>query len=598
MLLALVSLGSGPIFDPAIASAQGIVNRQVWADADTLGRVSPDGTFLTFTDWTTGDLSIRNLQTGQSRHVTNTGGWESAQWAENSVASHDGKQIAYSWFKGVAELRVINIDGTGVRTLIRDKSLTSIEPLGWSLDGNQVYATILPTDKVPKIVSVSVADGSTRILKTLHHSPRNWADMPRVAVSPDGEYMAYDDTQSDNPSHHDIFYLSADGSLQGPLVVHPAEDYPLAWTPDGKTLLFSSNRSGEPGFWALKVADGKPQVAPQLLKSNTGDVTALGITPKASFYYGIKAGIRDIYMASFDFDTGELLKPPATVTQSFTGRNASPDWPPDGSQVAFLSERGTRDNPSRFAVCADTIVIHSLGTGQERELRPQLVTMGENHEGLQWSTDGRAFIVRGADGNGHDGIFRVDAQTGKVTTLLSGKVLDGVGRFAPTRNNDVLAFTRNDPTVKFNTVSLRNLKTGVERAIVGRLSYGFINSYAISPDGMLLAFTAKNVLRLMPTGGGEQNELLKVQEPALLTGVDWTPDGRYILFVTEDQQGKTKVGTISASGGNPRYLDLKMNSIAGIHISPHGHRIVFEAGSVSNEVWVMKNFLPTFRASK
>jgi hypothetical protein len=74
MLLALVSLGSGPILDPAIASAQGIVNRQVWASGDTSGRISPDGTFPTFMDGLTGNLAVRNLQTGQNRHVTNTGG--------------------------------------------------------------------------------------------------------------------------------------------------------------------------------------------------------------------------------------------------------------------------------------------------------------------------------------------------------------------------------------------------------------------------------------------------------------------------------------------------------------------------------------------
>ena len=596
MLLALVSLGSGPIFDPAIVSAQGIVNRQVWADADNSGRISPDGTFLTFMDGATGNLAIRNLQTGQTRHVTNNGGWKSAEWAEGSVPSHDGKHIAYCWFKRMFELRVINTDGTGARTLIRDESILYIEPLAWSLDGNRVFATILPTDKIPKIVSVSVMDGSMRVLKTLHHSPRDFHNLPRVAVSPDGEYMAYGDTQTDNPSHHDIFFLSADGSRQGPLVAHPSEDYPLAWTPDGKTLLFSSDRSGEPSFWTLEVAEGKPQGAPQLLRPNTGDVTALGLTPKGSFYYGIDAGIRDIYMASFDFDTGELLKSPVAVTQYFTGRNASADWSPDGTQIAFLSERETQ--VPVFAVRANTIVIHSIRTGKERELQPQLAAMGQNNKGLRWSSDGQALVVRGTDEKGHDGIFRVDAQTGKVTTLLSGEVLDDLFRLAPTKDKDVLAFTRNDPTVKFNTVRLRNLKTGAERSIVGGPSYGIINSFAISPDGKLLAFSANNTLRIMPTEGGEQRELLRIQEPESLRWVAWAHDGRRILFVTSGEEWNSRVGTISASGGSPRYLDLKGKRIEGVRCNPDGHRIVFEAGWPSEEVWVLQNFLPTFRASK
>src|SRR5262249_29806938 len=43
---------------PAKGAASGLVARQVWAgpDVDTLGSISPDGRFLSFTDWTTGDL--------------------------------------------------------------------------------------------------------------------------------------------------------------------------------------------------------------------------------------------------------------------------------------------------------------------------------------------------------------------------------------------------------------------------------------------------------------------------------------------------------------------------------------------------------------
>ena len=46
--------------------------RQVWAtpDSDNSGGPSPDGRYLSFTDWTTGDVSVRDLVTGEkaSRH--------------------------------------------------------------------------------------------------------------------------------------------------------------------------------------------------------------------------------------------------------------------------------------------------------------------------------------------------------------------------------------------------------------------------------------------------------------------------------------------------------------------------------------------------
>ena len=81
MLLALVSMASGPIRIPTTALAQpsdGIVNRQVWIGpgADIEGAPSPDGKFLSFVDWDTGDLAIRDLETGTNRRLTNKGPWE------------------------------------------------------------------------------------------------------------------------------------------------------------------------------------------------------------------------------------------------------------------------------------------------------------------------------------------------------------------------------------------------------------------------------------------------------------------------------------------------------------------------------------------
>ena len=53
------------------------------ADVDGAA-ISPDGRFLTYTDWSTGDLALQDLKTGEKRHLTNKGSWEKssefAQW--------------------------------------------------------------------------------------------------------------------------------------------------------------------------------------------------------------------------------------------------------------------------------------------------------------------------------------------------------------------------------------------------------------------------------------------------------------------------------------------------------------------------------------
>ena len=76
-------------------SATEVSNRLVWDDAiDTWGRVSADGRYLSFVDWSSGDLAVRDLTTGQNRRVTNKGGYEKALGeAEGNVISPDASRM-------------------------------------------------------------------------------------------------------------------------------------------------------------------------------------------------------------------------------------------------------------------------------------------------------------------------------------------------------------------------------------------------------------------------------------------------------------------------------------------------------------------------
>ena len=71
-MLTLVSSGGGRVIGPVSTAAQdrNMTARQVWAGPDVVdvwGSVSPDGRYLSFVDWGTGDLALRDLRTKQSR---------------------------------------------------------------------------------------------------------------------------------------------------------------------------------------------------------------------------------------------------------------------------------------------------------------------------------------------------------------------------------------------------------------------------------------------------------------------------------------------------------------------------------------------------
>ena len=85
--------------------------------------VSPDGRYLAYTDWTTGDLAVRDLATGQDRRVTNKGPLAKVvEFAEFFMQfSGDGKRLAHIWDKNGYEIRLINVDGSGSRFIYRNK---------------------------------------------------------------------------------------------------------------------------------------------------------------------------------------------------------------------------------------------------------------------------------------------------------------------------------------------------------------------------------------------------------------------------------------------------------------------------------------------
>ena len=79
--LAVWIVARGPILNPPdplaeAANVAGAVSlSQVGTDPAAIptGSVSPDGRYLSFTDSTTGDLAVHDLETGENRRLTNKG---------------------------------------------------------------------------------------------------------------------------------------------------------------------------------------------------------------------------------------------------------------------------------------------------------------------------------------------------------------------------------------------------------------------------------------------------------------------------------------------------------------------------------------------
>ncbi len=602
LLLTLVTAASGPLVNPpgaAAAGERGISARQVWTGPAgyVMGSVSPDGRYLSDVDWTTGDLALRDLLAGTMRRLTNEGLF--LEEPSFSVISPDGKEVAYNWFNknGPPDLRVVRVDGSAPRVLYSDKGALAL-PTDWSRDGKYILAFLYKGSSA-QIAVISVADGSVRVLNTLHGvSLKN-------KFSPDGRYIAYDFPQQQDSDNRDIFLLAVDDGSEIRLVEHAADDQLLGWTPDGDHILFGSDRSGTMSAWMIRVAGGKPQGSPELVKQDIGRAVPMGFTRSGAFYYGLEIGTSDVYTAEYDPATGRVLTPPQNAAQRFVGSNSSPAWSPDGQFLAYISSR----TPRLLGHQPEVISIRSLKTGEERDLRPKLSFLWGP---IRWSPDGRAILVPGKDRKGQHGLFLVDAQTGEVapTVIWEDREIAFPSWF-PDGKRLLYGVQRREADTTSGTVVIRDLATGQEKVLFQRAASERIADLALSPDGRQVAVTLSEqptrsfVLKVLPVGGGEASELVRAKGPEVMVedSLSWSPDSRYVIFGwarATDQERKTQLLAISPRGGEPHPLGLAMDSISSVSFHPDGRRLAFggKQGKDKVEVWVMENFLPTATAAK
>jgi Tol biopolymer transport system component len=587
-------------------------NTLVWKGdgVDSEGSISPDGRYISFVDWNTGNLAVHEISTGQDRVLVDaknpkTGNWSA--YAEESAISRDGKQVAFSWFvdsKKRYELWIANLTGDpNPRRLYDDPNSEWLGAYDWSPDGKWIAVMISMKDRTGNLGLVSASDGALRVLRTRVASGNS-----RMFFSPDGKYVGYD-LQADT-GQHDVWVSATDGTGDFPAVVHRSHDFMMGWSPDGKRLLFGSDRSGSMALWSLPFADGKPQGAPEIIKADLGLADPMGMTRSGALYYGIGRGVvgGTIQIASFDFASGKISSP-HDVSQNYMENNGNPCWSSDGKHLAYLSMRGTRgSNFSR------TLVIRSAETGEiVREWQPKV-----NGPLNGWAPDGRSLLMQGQDDRGRRGAFRVDAQTGVIALLVENTPQSSVQSPQESPDGKSLYFWKtlsND----MHAIVQRDLASGTEKELLRRPYLR--NFFILSPDGKQVAAssvdsaTNSRVMLMIPVGGGEAREVMKVASEVELADVRnfnkgqtvveafWAPDSRSFFARKRRASGDDELWQIPVDGGAPRKLDSSISrNIFKFTVSPDGSKVAYrqeEPGPrPTPQVWVLENFLPLASVGK
>lgn len=243
----------------------------------------------------------------------------------------------------------------------------------------------------------------------------NRNDMP--VWSPDGKSIAF---YSDRGGNSDIFVMSPDGSRVRQLTrdafatlyfMKSPEDRNPSWSPDGSQIAFESGRGNQMLTYVnhdiyVMAADG----------SNVTRLTDDGADEGAPTWSASGGSIAYVKMDYFSEQA--IIENPAwdiyvmnadgTHQTQLTGDPANelePSWSPDGTKIAFISDRNGPD--------FDIYVMNADGSNMM-----QLTDDPANEFGPTWSPDGKQ-IVFNSDRHGNVQLFRIDLDGSGLVQLTN-----------------------------------------------------------------------------------------------------------------------------------------------------------------------------------
>jgi Tol biopolymer transport system component len=565
---------------------EGIKIKQIWTGTkvDNSGTVSLNGEYLSFVDWKTGGIAIRNLKTKKNTSLIE-GSYDSPlRYAQYNCISPDGKQIAYNWVNGNSSgLYLIDLERSSPSLLYKQEGET-VNPVTW-LSEKELIVIVWKSKNKDQVCLFNILDRTMQVLKTFEP-----VILRQLFSSPDGKYVAYGFENETHNGNVDINIHPMDGKAEISLIKHPANDIGIGWVPGRKEFLFISDRSGTWDLWAIAIDNGKPSGPSKRIYADLGEVQPMGFTENGDCYFGLSRGNVNTYIAPFNAANGDINEKSGKI---ILGSNLWMSWSPDGNFLSYIKAGEKNSNGWQ-------LTIQEIKTGMEHKLANNLAIAWSPC----WSPDGNSILVVGIDKNksqteGYEGgIYTVDVKTGKTTEILllsNYKYNNPTGDALPLTNirwsldgNSIFMLFFQDRLVKYDletgTVETLYMQSHFDRSVLN-----------LSPDGKRLLFAAqspeqkKSHLYTMPVGGGKEEELCSPQESDNFQFAAWSPDGLFIYFI-ERIEG-TNLWRIPAEGGIPQLVWQSDDRIEGFDIHPNGKQITYAIHEQTTEIRVIEGIL-------
>jgi TolB protein len=210
-----------------------------------------------------------------------------------------------------------------------------------------------------------------------------------------------------------LYILNGDGSGLTPIETVPGGDFDPAWSPDGRSIAFTSLRTGQMEIFIVNLDD--PSNPVQITQGSLSiDSRQPAWSPDGSqIAYAVErvGGVYQIWLMNAD-GTGQMQ----IVRSGVAFTDYLPTWSPDGKLILFNQRCATK-------FCAPylmTISSTDRSVQQGTPLRFNIITI----ENVDYSPDGLFLTYEGGETGENNDIFYMDLAGTNRTRVTSDPSLD------------------------------------------------------------------------------------------------------------------------------------------------------------------------------